>query len=161
MGTGHLDITCIVSVHYTILLQCWESGVSWWQSLELQEQCHSDPAGMAIVAMAIVAMAIVDLGLLHHGNREVGPLAPYHGLLAHFGPLALYHGRLGHGHQDLPAMDLAVDPPLGALDLDMAVDPSLGALDLPAITADRAVAQNERDNNNAWPHWTRKIAFIV
>merc|ERR1712241_203458 len=162
MGTGHLDITCIVSVHYTILLQCWENGVSWWQSLELQEQCHGDPAGMAIVDMAaIVAMAIVDLGLPHHGNREVGPLAPYHGLLAHFGPLALYHGRLGLGHQDLPAMDLAVDPPLGALDLDMAVDPSLGALDLPAITADRAVVQNEQDNDNAWPHWKRKIAFIV
>merc|ERR1711997_1407099 len=134
MGTGHLDITCIVSVHYTILLQCWENGVSWWQSLELQEQCHLDPAGVAIVAMAIVAMAIVDLGLPQHGNREVGPLAPYHGLL-------------GLGHQDLPAMDLAVDPPLGALDLDMAVDPSLGALDLPAITADRAVAQNEQDND--------------
>merc|ERR1712077_44101 len=102
---------------------------------------------MAIVAMAIVAMAIVDLGLPHHGNRE-------------FGHLALYHGRLGLGHQDLPAI-LAVDPPLGALDLDMAVDPSLGALDLPAITADRAVAQNEEDNDNAWPHWKRKIAFNV
>merc|ERR1711994_485799 len=139
MGTCGLDITCIVFVHYTIPLQCWENGVSWWQSLELEEQCHGDPAGTAIVAMAIV-----DLGLPHHGNREVGPLAPYHGLLAHFGPLALYHGRLGLGHQDLPAMDLAVDPPLGALDLDMAEDPSLGALDLPAITADRAVAQNEQ-----------------
>merc|ERR1711994_392939 len=127
MGTGHLDITCIVSVHYTIPLQCWENCVSWWQSLELQEQCHLDPAGMAIVAMAIV-----DLGLPHHGNREVGRLAPCHGLLAHFGPLALYHGRLGLGHQDLPA-----------------------------ITADRAVAQNEEDNDNAWPHWKRKIAFIV
>merc|ERR1712141_548610 len=123
--------------------------------------CHLDPAGiMAIVAMAIVAMAIVDLGLPHHGNREVGPLAPYHGLLAHFGPLAQYHGRLGLGRQDLPAI-LAVDPPSGALDLDMTVDPSLGALDLPAITADRAVAQNEQDNDNAWPHWKRKIAFIV
>merc|ERR1712079_588921 len=98
--------------------------------------------------MAIVDMAIVDLGLPQHGNREVGHLD-------------LYHGLLGHGHQDLPAMDLAVDPPLGALDLDMAVDPSLGALDLPAITADRAVAQNEQDNDNAWPHWKRKIAFIV
>merc|ERR1712241_149714 len=141
MGTGHLDITCIVSVHYTIPLQCWENGVSWWQSLELQEQCHLDPAGVAIVDMAIV-----DLGLPHHGNRVVGPPAPYHGLLAHFGPLALYHGRLGLGHQDLPAMDLAVDPPLGALDL-------------PAITADRAVAQNEQDNDNAWTNWTRKIAF--
>merc|ERR1711981_548403 len=151
MGTQRLDITCILSIHYTIPLQCWENGVSWWQSLELQEQCHLDPAGMAIV----------DLGLPHHGNREVGPLAPYHGLLAHFGPLALYHGLLGLGHQDLPAMDLAVDPPLGALDLDMAVDPSLGALDLPAITADRAVAQNEQVNDNAWTHWTRKIAFIV
>merc|ERR1711997_1324228 len=124
MGTGHLDTTCIVSIHYTVpvALQCWENGVSWWQSLELQEQCHLDPAGMAIVAMAIVAMAIVGLG-----------------------------------HQDLPAI-LAVDPPSGALDLDMAVDPSLGALDLPAITADRAVAQNEQDNDNAWPHWKRKIA---
>merc|ERR1712165_499196 len=160
MGTGHLDITCIVSVHHTILLQCWENGVSWWQSLALQEQCHSDPAGMVIVAMAIVAMAIVDLGLPHHGNREVGRLAPCHGHLAHFGHLALYHGRLGLGHQDLPAI-LAVDPPSGALDLDMAVDPSPGALDLPAITADRAVAQNEQDNDNAWPHWKRKIAFIV
>merc|ERR1711950_1323 len=110
MGTGHLDITCIVSVHYTIPLQCWENGVSWWQSLELQEQCHLDPAGVAIVAMAIV-----DLGPPQHGNREVGPLAPYHGLLAHF-----------------------------------------GALDLPAITADRAVAQNEQDNDSAWPHWKRK-----
>merc|ERR1712038_1160281 len=148
MGIGHLDITCIVSVHYTVPLQCWENCVSWWQSLELQEQCHLDPAGMAIVAMAIVAMAIVDLGLPHHGNREVGPLAPYHGLLAHFGPLDLYHGRLGLGHQDLPAMDLAVDPPLGALDL-------------PAITADRAVAQNEEDNDNAWTHWKRIIALIV
>merc|ERR1712083_162023 len=129
MGTGHLDITCIVSVHYTIPLQCWENGVSWWQSLELQERCHLDPAGiMAIVAMATVAMAIVDLGLPHHGNREVGHLAPCHGLLAHFGPLALYHGRLG-----------------------------LGAQDLPAITADRAVAQNEEDNDNASPHWKRKI----
>merc|ERR1711994_782934 len=160
MGIGHLDITCIVSVHYTIPLQCWENGVSWWQSLELQEQCHSDPAGVATVAMAIAAMAIVDLGLPHHGNREVGRLAPCHGPLAHFGPLALYHGRLGLGHQDLPAI-LAVDPPSGALDLDMAVDPSPGALDLPAITADRAVAQNEEDNDNAWPHWKRKIAFIV
>merc|ERR1712223_1542864 len=147
MGTGHLDTTCIVSIHYTVpvALQCWENGVSWWQSLALQEQCHLDPAGMAIVAMAIVAMAIVDLGLPHHGNREVGRLA-------------LYHGRLGLGHQDLPAI-LAVDPPSGALDLDMAVDPSLGALDLPAITADRAVAQNEQDNDNASPHWKRKIAF--
>merc|ERR1712018_1121350 len=98
---------------------------------------------MAIVAMAIVAMAIVDLGLPHHGNRDVGHLA-------------LYHGRLGLGRQDLPAI-LAVDPPIGALDLDMAVDPSPGALDLPAITA----AQNEQDNDNAWPHWKRKIAFIV
>merc|ERR1712110_634595 len=151
MGTGHLDIICIVSIHYTVPLQCWENGVSWWQSLELQEQCHLDPAGI---------MAIVDLGLPHHGNREVGHLAPYHGLLAHFGPLALYHGRLGLGHQDLPAI-LAVDPPSGALDLDMTVDPSLGALDLPAITADRAMAQNEEDNDNAWPHWKRKIAFIV
>merc|ERR1712001_509108 len=137
MGTGHLDISCIVSVHYTIPLQCWGNGVSWWQSLELQEQCHLDPAGVAIVAMAIVAMAIVDLGLPQHGNREVGPLAPYHGLLAHFGPLALYHGHLGLGHQDLPAMDL------------------------PAITADRAVAQNEEDNDTAWTHWKRKIALIV
>merc|ERR1711992_30792 len=136
MGTGHLDITCIVSVHYTIPLQCWENGVSWWQSLELQEQCHLDPAGVAIVAMATVAMAIVDLGLPHHGNLEVGPLAPYHGLLAHFGPLALYHGRLGLGRQDLPAMDLAVDPPLGALDL-------------PAITADRAVQWHRMNNDNA------------
>merc|ERR1711997_1159479 len=167
MGTGHLDITCIVSVHYTVPLRCWENGVSWWQSLELQEQCHLDPAGimaivaMAIVAMDIVAMAIVDLGLPHHGNREVGRLAPYHGLLAHFGPLDLYHGRLGLGHQDLPAMDLAVDPPLGAQDLDMVVDPSPGALDLPAITADKAAAQNEEDNDNAWPYWKRKIAFIV
>merc|ERR1712223_153951 len=162
MGTGHLDTTCIVSIHYTVpvALQCWENGVSWWQSLELQEQCHLDPAGVAIVAMATVAMAIVDLGLPHHGNREVGRLAPCHGPLAHFGPLALYHGRLGLGHQDLPAI-LAVDPPSGALDLDMAVDPSLGALDLPAITADRAVAQNEQDNDNASPHWKRKIAFIV
>merc|ERR1711994_274427 len=126
MGIGHLDITCIVSVHYTIPLQCWENGVSWWQSLELQEQCHLDPAGVAIVAMAIV-----DLGLPHHGNREVGRLAPCHGPLAHFGHLALYHGRLG-----------------------------LGDLDLPAIKADRAVAQNEQDNDNAWPHWKRKIAFI-
>merc|ERR1712241_432259 len=147
MGIGHLDITCIVSVHYTIPLQCWENGVSWWQSLELQEQCHSDPA---------MAMAIVDLGLPPHGNREVGRLAPCHGLLAHFGHLALYHGRLGLGHQDLPAI-LAVDRPSGALDLDMAVDPSPGALDLPAVTA----AQNEQDNDNAWPHWKRKIAFIV
>merc|ERR1711994_232822 len=138
MGIGHLDITCIVSVHYTIPLQCWENGVSWWQSLALQEQCHMDPAGMAIVAMATV-----DLGLPHHGNREVGRLAPCHGLLAHFGHLALYHGRLGLGHQDLPAI--------------LAVDPSPGALDLPAITADRAVAQNEQDNDNAWPHWKRKI----
>merc|ERR1711997_838086 len=113
------------------------------------EQCHLDPAGiMATVAMDIVAMATVDLGLPHHGNREVGHLAPCHGLLAHFGHLAL------------PAI-LAVDPPSGALDLDMAVDPSLGALDLPAIKADRAVAQNEQDNDNAWPHWKRKIAFIV
>merc|ERR1711944_384176 len=103
MGTGHLDITCIVSVHYTVPLQCWENGVSWWQSLELQEQCHLDPAGVAIVAMAIVAMAIVDLGLPHHSNLEVGHLA-------------LCHGRLGLGHQDLPAI-LAVDPPPGALDL--------------------------------------------
>merc|ERR1711997_1109290 len=125
------------------------------------EQCHLDPAGiMATVAMDIVAMAIVDLGLPHHGNREVGHLAPCHGLLAHFGHLDLYHGRLGLGHQDLPAI-LAVDPPLGALDLDMAVDPSLGALDLPAITVDRAVAQNEEDNNNAWTHWKRIIALIV
>merc|ERR1712038_260787 len=142
---GHLDITCIVSVHYTIPLQCWENGVSWWQSLALQEQCHLDPAGVAIVAMA---------------TGEVGRLAPCHGPLAHFGHLDLYHGRLGLGHQDLPAM-MAVDPPSGALDLDMAVDPSLGALDLPAITADRAMAQNEEDNDNAWPHWKRKIALIV
>merc|ERR1712020_652205 len=136
MGTRRLDITCIVSVHYTIPLQCWENGVSWWQSLELQEQCQLDPAGiMAIVDPAGIMATIVD------GHREVGHLAPYHGL-ALFGPPAPYHGRLGLGHQDIPTM---------------AVDPPLGALDLPPTTAtpDKAVAQNEQDNDNAWLHWKR------
>merc|ERR1712087_460883 len=121
MGTRRLDITCIVSILYTIPLQCWENGVSWWQSLELQEQCQLDPAGVAIV--------------------EVGPPALYHG------PLGLM-GRM------------VVDPPIGALGLEVAVDPPPGALDLPA-TADKAVAQNEQDNDNHGPHWTRKMAFIV
>merc|ERR1712083_857546 len=131
MGTRRLDITCIVSVHYTIPLQCWENGVSWWQSLELQEQCQLDPAGiMAIVDPAGIMATIVD------GHWEVGHLAPY-------------HGRLGLGHQDIPTM--AVDQPLGDLDLDMAVDPTVGPLDLPPATAtpDNAVAQNEQDNDNA------------
>merc|ERR1711994_1181981 len=157
MGTRRLDITCIVSVHYTIPLQCWENGVSWWQSLELQEQCHLDPAGImaTIVDPAGIVATTVD------GHREVGHLAPYHGRLALFGHPAPYHGRLGLGHQDIPTM--AVDPPLGDLDLDMAVDPTVGPLDLPPATAtpDKAVAQNEQDNDNAWLHWTRKIAFIV
>merc|ERR1712038_800652 len=116
MGTRRLDITCIVSIHYTVPLQCWGNGVSWWQSLELQEQCQLDPAGV---------MAIVDLGT-HHGHRE-------------FGPPALYHGRLGLMGR------MVVDPPIGALGLEVAVDPPPGALDLPA-TADKAVAQNEQDN---------------
>merc|ERR1711981_1081818 len=96
MGTQRLDITCILSIHYTIPLQCWENGVSWWQSLELQEQCQLDPAGVAIV--------------------EVGTPAPYHGLLELFGRLALYHGRLGLMGR------MAVDPPPGALDLPATAD---------------------------------------
>merc|ERR1711997_717785 len=80
-----------------------------------------DPAG--------IMATIVD------GHREVGHLAPYHGRLALFGHPAPYHGRLGLGHQDIPTM---------------AVDPPLGALDLPATaTPDKAVAQNEQDNDNA------------
>merc|ERR1712228_874561 len=134
MGTRRLDITCIVSIHYTIPLKCWGNGVSWWQSLELQEQCQLDPAGVAIV--------------------EVGTPAPYHGLLELFGPPALYHGRLGLMGR------MVVDPPIGALGLEVAVEPPPGALDLPA-TADKAVAQNEQDNDNPGPHWTRKMAFIV
>merc|ERR1712038_1432993 len=132
--TRRLDITCIVSVHYTIPLQCWENGVSWWQSLELQEQCQLDPAGiMAIVDPAGIMATIVD------GHREVGHLAPYHGRLALFGHPAPYHGRLGLGHQDIPTM---------------AVDPPVGPLDLPApATPDKA--QNEQDNDNAWLHWKR------
>merc|ERR1711994_1022606 len=142
MGTRRLDITCIVSVHYTISLQCWENGVSWWQSLELQERCHLDPAGImaTIVDPAGIVATIVD------GHREVGHLALYHGRLALFGPPAPYHGRLGLGH----------------LDMDMAVDPTVGPLDLPATaTPDKAVAQNEQDNDKAEPNWKRKIAFIV
>merc|ERR1711994_497717 len=60
MGIGHLDITCIVSIHYTVpvALKCWENGVSWWQSLELQEQCQ--------LAAVLVATGILDL-------RAIGP----------------------------------------------------------------------------------------
>merc|ERR1711994_500203 len=63
MGTGHLDITCIVSRHYTVprAPKCWENGVSWWQSLELQEQCQLATVVLEVVIIAVLPATTVVL----------------------------------------------------------------------------------------------------
>ena len=38
-------------------LQCWENGVSWWQSLELQEQCQ---LVVALLALEVFPTMAVD-----------------------------------------------------------------------------------------------------
>merc|ERR1711881_517639 len=102
--TGHLDITCIVSIHYTVPLRCWENGVSWWQSLELQEQCQ--------LAAVLVATGILDL-------RAIGPRdLPALGIL----------DLPAIGPRDLPAIGILDLRAIGPRDL-----PAIGIRDLRAI----------------------------
>merc|ERR1711994_414672 len=112
MGTGQLDITCIVSIHYTVPLRCWENGVSSWQSLELQEQCQ--------LAAVLVATGILDL-------RAIGPQdLPALGILdlRAIGPRDLP----ALGILDLRAIHALVLPALGILD-----PRAIGPQDLPAL----------------------------
>merc|ERR1712038_1768171 len=109
MGTGHLDITCIVSRHYTVprALKCWENGVSWWQSSELPEQCQ-----LATVVLDLPAIGLLDL-------RAIGPQdLP---ALRILDPQAI-------GPQDLPALGILDPRAIGPQDL-----PALGILDPRAI----------------------------
>merc|ERR1712038_1690991 len=127
MGTGHLDITCIVSRYYTVprAPKCWENGVSWWQSLELPEQCQLAtvvlvgirdlqaigpqdlPATIAVLPATIVALEVVITVVL----VATGILDPQ-----------------AIGPRDLPALGILDPGAIGPQDL-----PALGILDLRAI----------------------------
>merc|ERR1712088_556901 len=110
--TGHLDITCTVSIHYTVPLRCWENGVSWWQSLELQEQCQLAAVLVAIGIQDLRALGILDLRAI--GHRDLPAL----GIL----------DLRAIGPRDLPALGILDLRAIGPRDL-----PALGILDLRAI----------------------------
>merc|ERR1712193_450061 len=119
MGTGHLDITCIVSRYYTVprAPKCWENGVSWWQSLELPEQCQ-----LATVVLEVVLPALWILDLRAIGPRDLPAL----GILD---PQAI-------GPRDLPALgilDLRAIGPQDLLALGILDPGAIGPQDLPAL----------------------------
>merc|ERR1712083_30462 len=125
MGTGHLDITCIVSRHYTVprAPKCWENGVSWWQSLELPEQCQLATVVLEVVlpATSAVLEVVITAVLLALGIRDPRAIGPQDLPALHILDLRAI------GPRDLPALGILDPRAIGPRDL-----PAIGPLDLPA-----------------------------
>merc|ERR1711994_355498 len=120
MGTGHLDITLPRAP------KCWENGVSWWHSLELQEQCQLATVVLEVVIIAVLPATTVVLPattVVLPATTVVLEVVIIAVLVATgiLDPQAI-------GPQDLPALGIPDPRAIGPQDL-----PALGILDLRAI----------------------------
>merc|ERR1711994_466596 len=122
MGTGHLDITLPRAP------KCWENGVSWWHSLELQEQCQ-----LATVVLEVVIIAVLPATTVVLPATTVVLPATTVVLEVVITVVLVATGILDPraiGPQDLPAIGILDLQAIGPRDL-----PALGILDLRAIHA--------------------------